>query len=166
MAAGAQGPPQQARAAFLAPKSAIAVSVPGLACSTSVGAGAFAAQAWSWGAENESTSSGGSGAGSGRASISALQVKKQFDACTPALFGAVVTGKHFPTLMLTQQNASGDTVATVALQDVLVTGWNVGSTTAQALATETVSFDARKVCITDVPSGSRFCYDLAAGTTF
>src|SRR5437868_6714146 len=81
------------------PKSSIAVAVQDLGC-TAAGANAFSITGWSFGATNSATIDAGGGAG--KASVSNLEIVRQFDACSPKLLGAVLNGKHFPTLVLTQ----------------------------------------------------------------
>ena len=79
------------------PQSAIAVNLNGLGCSTAAGTDAFSVLAWSWGASNPVDLSSGGGAGSGKVSVSDVSLTKPFDACSPALLGAVATGKHYPS---------------------------------------------------------------------
>src|SRR6185436_7856565 len=76
-----------------APISAILI---GLNCATTLGDDTFEARSWSWGATNSFSDVGGGG-GVGKASIAALSLTRVSDACSPALLGGVVTGKHFPT---------------------------------------------------------------------
>lgn len=140
-------------------QSAINVVIGGLNCSTTLGAGTFAARNWSWGAANSSTAIGG-GSGIGKTTVSALQVKKDFDACSPALFGAASTARHFATLNLTQQDANGNTVVTVRMTDVLVTSWTVGGEAHDASPDEVVQIAFRKVCLSGGGTGS-FCFDVA-----
>jgi len=147
-----------------ASQSFITVSVNGLSCASSAGAGAFDARSWSWGASNTASGSGGGGGGSSKAVVNALVVKKAFDACSPSLFGAVTTGRHFSTLTLTDRDDDGIIVATVTLGEVLVTSWNVGSTNHDDTPDEAVSFTFRKVCIA-AGGASQMCYDTATATT-
>jgi type VI secretion system secreted protein Hcp len=148
------------------PQSAIAVTVNGLNCSTSAGSDAFSVLSWSWGATNPADlSSGGGGAGSGKVNVSDVNLTKPFDACSPALLGAVATGKHYQTLTLTQSNSDG-TATTLALTDVIVSSWSASGSVGSEAATESASFAFAKVCLTDGASGSKFCYDLKANKTF
>ena len=146
-------------------KSAITVTLGSLSCSTSAGADAFDVQAWSWGASNPGDTSGGGGGGAGKANISDLNLTKSFDACSPALFGAVVTGKAFPTLTLTQSNNDG-TVTTVTLSDVRVSSWQASGSIGSDAAAESASFGFSKVCLVDGSSGGKFCFDLKANKVF
>ena len=146
------------------PQSAITLTLGALQCTTPVGADAFSVQSWSWGASNP-TVLGGGGGGAGKASVSDLNILKAFDACSPALFGGVVTGKAFPALTLTQSNGDG-TATTVTLTDVRVTAWQASGSSASAAASESVSFAFSKVCLADGASGGRFCFDVLANKTF
>lgn len=156
----AQGSVAKAGAA----KSAIALTLGNLSCSTAIGTDAFAVLSWSWGATNPVDLSGG-GAGSGKVNVSDLSVTKAFDACSPALLGAVATGKAFPTLTLSASNKDG-TTTTVTLSDVRVSSWQASGNSASEAAVESVGFAFSKVCLADGSSGARFCYDLKAAKTF
>jgi len=156
----AQGSPAKVKA-----KSAITATLGNLSCSTSAGTDTFDVQSWSWGASNPVDLIGGGGGGAGKVSVSDLSVMKGFDACSPALFGAVATGKAFPTLTLTQSNHDG-AATTVTLTDVRVSSWQAGGSLATESATESVSFTFSKVCLADGTSGAKFCYDIKAGKVF
>ena len=145
-------------------KSAITVSVGALGCSTPIGTDAFAVLSWSCGASNPVDLSGGGG-GAGKVSLSDLNVMKAFDACSPALFGAVATGKAFPNLTLTASNKDG-TTTTLTLSDVHVSSWQASGSAASDAAAESVSFTFSKICLADGGSGARFCYDAKSGKTF
>lgn len=144
------------------PASSIAVTAPGLGCSTATGADSFEARAWSWGAENPVVAVGG-GSGTGKAVISALGLTRLSDACSPLLLEFLVTGKHLPTLTLTQYDRGGALTTTVALSDVTITDWKVGGSSAAAEATEQVEVAFRRFQLTDVTSGNKFCWDAAQG---
>jgi len=146
-------------------KSALTVTVGGLNCATAAGPETFDVGAWSWGASNPVTIGSGGGSGAGKASVSSLNIMKAFDACSPTLFGAVVTGKAFPTLTLTQVGTDG-AATTVNLTEVFVESWQASGTSGSEAASESVSFAFAKVCLTDGASGSKFCYDLKANKTF
>ena len=145
-------------------KSGINATLTNLGCSTAAGTDSFEVLAWSWGASNPVDVSGGGG-GTGKVSVSDFNVQKGFDACSPALFGAVVTGKAFQTLTLTQSNSDG-TATTVTLSDVRVASWQASGSTASESASESVSFAFSKVCLADAASGGKFCYDLKLAKTF
>ena len=147
------------------PQSAISANMANLGCSTGAGTDAFGVLSWSWGASNPVDLGSGGGGGAGKVSVSDVNISKAFDACSPALFGAVAVGKHFPTLTLTQSNSDG-TVTTLALTDVIVSSWQASGSINSEAATESVSFAFAKVCLTDGGSGSKFCYDIKANKTF
>ena len=149
------------------PKASITVNLNGLSCQTTAGTNAFSVLAWSWGASNPVTiGTGGGGSGAGKASVSDLSVTKMFDQCSPALFGGVVTGKHFNTLTLTQDDSNGNVVLTVTLSDVLVSSWQMSGSVNEAFPTESVSFAFAKVCIAETGGGGKFCFDIAQNKTF
>ena len=134
-------------------------------CTTAAGTGSFTVLSYSWGASNPATIGGG-GTGSGKVSISSLNTMKPFDACSPVLFESVSKGTFFKQLTLTQRSPDGQAVSIVALENVVVESWQVSSSTSQAGATESVSFAAQKFCLTDVPSGNKFCYDVVIQKVF
>ena len=140
-------------------KSSISIVVPGLNCTTSAGPGTFAVLSYSWGASNPVVIGGPGGPGSGKVSISSFNVMKQSDSCSPLLFESVSKGAFYKLLTLTQRSPEGEAVTIVALENVMVESWQVSSSTGEASATESVSFAAQKFCLTDVPSGNKFCYD-------
>ena len=143
------------------PTAPITATLSGLGCATSIGGDSFEARSWSWGATNTATDFG-SGGGSGKASISALSLTRVSDACSPDLLGAVVTGKHYQTFTLSQFDKDGVLKATVLLTDVIVTSWQVGGTNTSAEAAEQVQISFRKLTFTDVASGNKFSWDVAA----
>ena len=137
----------------------------GLSCATSLGTDTFEARSWSWGATNTVSDLGGGG-GVGKVSISALSLTRVSDACSPALLGGVVTGKHFATFTLSQFDKDGVLQATVLLNDAILTSWQVGGTNASAEATEEVQISFRKLTFTDVASGNKFSWDVALNKAF
>ena len=150
-----------------APKTSAPISgiLIGLNCATPLGGGTFEARSWSWGATN-TFSDAGSGGGTGKASIDALSLTRVSDACSPALLGGVVTGKHFDTFTLSQFDKDGVLKATVVLDDPVLTSWQVGGTNASAEAVEELQISFRKLTFTDVASGNKFSWDVAANKTF
>jgi type VI secretion system secreted protein Hcp len=153
----AQGP---AKGAVV--KSPIAITLASLGCSTPVGTDAFEVLAWSLGASNPVDLTVGGGGAAGKVSVSELSITKAFDACSPALLGAVATGKAFTTLTLAASNKDG-TTTTVTLTNLRVSGWQVSGSAESAGASESASFTFSKFCVTDGSSGAKFCYDLATG---
>src|ERR1043165_9259540 len=85
-------------------RSAITMTVGNLGCTTSIGTDAFDVLSWSWGASNPVDIFGGGGGGTGKVSVSDLNINKAFDTCSPALCGAVATGKAFQNVTLTAFN--------------------------------------------------------------
>jgi type VI protein secretion system component Hcp len=154
----AQGPPAKGSV-----KSAMAVTLGNLGCSTTLGTDAFDVLAWSLGASNTVDLIGGGG-GAGKVNVQDLNVSKAFDACSPALLGAVTTGKAFPTLTLAATNKDG-TTTTVTLSDVRVTSWQAGGSSTTP-ASESASFAFSKFCVADGSSGAKFCYDLKLSKPF
>ena len=146
-------------------ESKLTAVVDGLNCSTPAGQGTFSVLSWSFGASNPVVIGGGGG-GAGKVSISDFNIQKLFDACSPALFGAVISGKHYKTLTFSQsQPKDGDTMVAV-LSDVIVTSYQIGGSENTEYPTESMSFAFSKVCITETSSGNKLCYDATKGTTF
>lgn len=145
-----------------APVTAILI---GLNCATSLGADSFEARSWSWGATNTFSDLGGGG-GTGKAVVAALSLSRLSDACSPDLLGGVITGKHFSTFTLSQFDKEGVLKATVVLTDAVLTSWQVGGTNTSAEASEEVQVSFRKLTFTDVASGNKFSWDLAANKSF
>lgn len=143
------------------PNTAINVVLNGLGCSTPGGTNAFAVSAFSFGATNTSTTIGGGG-GAGKATVGGLNVAKAFNECSPALFGAVVTGKHFPSLRLVHADANGNPVITIDLNDVLVSSYQISGNAGPDVPFESLTFTFEKICITDAASNTKLCYDVAA----
>lgn len=142
--------------------SAITVVVEDLGCSTSVGADSFEARSWSWGATLATASGGSGGSGAGKATVEGLMLSRTSDACSPALLGALMSGKHFRRLTLSQYDASSVLKATVTLEGVTFTNWHIGGTDASAEAAEQVEASFDKFTFIDVASGSKVCFDVAA----
>jgi len=143
------------------PNTTITVMLNGLGCSTAAGTNTFAANAFSFGATNTGTSAGGGG-GTGKAEVGRLNVNKAFNECSPALFGAVVTGKHFPSLRMVHADANGNPVITIDLDDVLVSSYQIAGTAGPDVPSEMLAFSFGKICITDAASNTKLCYDINA----
>lgn len=146
------------------PQSAINITVPGLGC-TAAGTNMFQAQAWSWGAAAPATT-GGTGGSVGKATISDLIIDKSLDGCSPSLFGALVTGKHFATLTLVQQDMDKNVLLTITLNEVLVTSWQISGSAQSEKPSEQLGFNFLKVCVEEPSTGSKLCYDQAKNATF
>lgn len=143
----------------------ITATLTGLGCATSIGDDSFEARSWSWGATNTATDVG-SGGGAGKAVIAALTLSRLSDACSPNLLSGVVTGKHFPTFTLSQFDKDGVLTATVVLTDAILTSWQVGGTNTSSEAAEEVHVSFKKLTFTDVASGNKFSWDVAASKSF
>ena len=161
----AQNPPAISKSKLIQPLTLITVSVNGLSCQTAAGSGTFSVLSWSWGASNSGSLNTGSGAGAGRANVQDLAVTKRFDECSPALFGAVVNGKIYNTVTLTQADTNGITTATVTMTNVLVSSWSVGGSVGDAQPSESVTFNFQKVCLLEVAGGGKVCWDAAQSRT-
>lgn len=142
------------------PASTITLQIPGLNCQTPAGTGIFKVEAWSWGASNSSSFIGGT-PGAGKPSIQDLSVTKAFDGCSPALLGLVTSGNVIKEVILTQTGADVTRTTTVQLEGVLVSSWSLSSSTSQSAPFESVSFNFRKVCVTDTATSASVCYDSA-----
>ena len=145
------------------PASAITVNVDNLNCTTALGVATFNAQTWSFGAAQTGGSTGGGCGGAGKATVSGLKVQKNFDQCSPALFGGVTTGKHFRTVTVVQQDDKGP-VMTVTLTDAIISSYNLTGSQTERNPMEEVSFSFAKLCINDSQSGTQTCFDFASQT--
>jgi len=143
----------------------IAVTVDGLTCTTSAGTGTFSALSWSFGA-TQTTSGTGSGAGAGKPSLSSLTITKRADACSPALFGALASGKAFKTVTVAQQNGNQESVFTVTLSEVLISSYQLAGDVTHDLPTEQISFTFAKIAFTDSQSGAKFAWDTTKNSSF
>ncbi|MFZ0298422.1 MAG: type VI secretion system tube protein Hcp [Candidatus Sulfotelmatobacter sp.] len=147
-------------------KVTITVTVDGLSCTTSAGSGAFSAQVWSFGGTQTSTGSGsGSGAGAGKASLSSLNITKNADACSPALFEALVTGKAFKSLTVVQ-SSNKEEVFTVTLSEVFISSYQLVGDLMHDLPTEQLSFTFAKIMFTDPQSGAKSSWNTTTNTSF
>jgi type VI secretion system secreted protein Hcp len=164
-AAAAQGPPGQEKKDGPG-HSSITIKVGGLTCTTAEGSGTFSATTYSFGAtQPTSVGSASGGAGTGKASILPLNVTKLFDECSPALFGGVVTGKHFATVDLTQDDGKGHMFLTIHLEEVLISSYQIGGSQSSDSPRESVQFDFQKICIAEPGNGSKLCYDRTSNTS-
>jgi len=166
----AQGNSENAKDAHIKPpaaKSSIVVNISSLGCQTTTGTNMFSVLSWAWGASNPTTiSSASGGAGAGKVNFSDLVVQKKFDPCSPTLFGTVSQGKHFNSLVLTQEDFSGEVVLTATLSEVFVSSWQVDGSVNEPAPTESVSFAFAKICIAEASSGAKFCWDVTQGKSF
>jgi type VI protein secretion system component Hcp len=163
-AAAAQGPPGLEKK-VPAVQSGITIKIAGLHCSTSEGSDTFSATSYSFGADNSASTSSGGGGGAGKATVLPLNAMKKFDECSPALFGGVVTGQHFQTVDLIQQDEKHQTILIINLSDALITSYRIGGSQASDAPVETLQIDFRKICISEPGGSNKLCFDRATNTT-
>jgi len=164
-AAAAQGPPGLEKKE--PPEhSSITVKVANLTCTTALGSATFGASAYSFGATQETSAPTGGGGGTGKSTVMPLNIAKAFDECSPVLFGAVVTGKHIATVELTQEDNKGHAILTVKLDDALISSYQIGGSQASDTPRESIQISFQKICISELPSGSKFCFDHGTNTAF
>jgi type VI protein secretion system component Hcp len=165
-AAAAEGPPGQEKKNPRA-ESRITIKVAGLECTTPHGSGTFTATSYSFGASQDTTSiGGGGGSGTGKAVVLPLNATKAFDECSPSLFGAVVTARHFATVDLVQQDEKGHAILTINLTDALIASYQISGNQSTDSPLESIQIDFLKICISDPSSGNKLCFDRSRNTTF
>ena len=141
-------------------QSTITVDVPDIGCSTPANPRGFSVQAWSFAATNPPAIPGGT-AGAGRVQVSAITVAKAFDECSAALFAAVTSGKHIPTLTLTQSDATGHIKEmTVKLTDVPVSNYQLGGGPTAAEPIESISFSFTQIVIVNNKNSTQAGWDI------
>jgi type VI secretion system secreted protein Hcp len=163
-AAAAQGPPGLEKKVPPV-NSSISIKIGGLKCTTALGSNTFSATSYSFGSENTSSTGTGGGGGAGKAVVLPLNATKNFDECSPALFGGVVTGDHFPTVDLVQQDDKGNAILTISLMDALISSYQIGGSQSSDSPKESLQIDFRRICISEPGSGSKLCYDRSTNTT-
>jgi type VI secretion system secreted protein Hcp len=144
--------------------SSITMVLIGLNCSTNLGGGTFVVNAYSFGANQTGGTTSGGGGGTGKAVVGDVNIVRGMDACSPVLFGAVVSGKHFTTGTLVQTDANGNTLLTMTLSDVLVSSYTISGSQQSANPGESVSISFNKICIEEASSGAKVCYDATKAT--
>ena len=163
-AAAAQGPPGLDKKGPPV-QSGITMKIAGLHCSTNEGSDTFSVTSYSFGADNSASTSSGGGGGAGKATVLPLNAMKKFDECSPALFGGVVTGQHFQTVDLIQQDEKHQTILIINLSDALITSYRIGGSQASDTPMETIQIDFRKICISEPSSSTKVCFDRGTNTT-
>ena len=143
--------------------SSITMILIGLNCATPLGGGTFLVSSYSFGASQVGDTSSGGGSGTGKTVITDLNIQRGMDACSPALFGSTVSGKHFTTATMVQTDPNGNTLLTVTLTDVLVSGYQISGNQQNPSPVEGLSFAYGKICIEEASSGAKVCYDAAQG---
>jgi type VI secretion system secreted protein Hcp len=163
-AAAAQGPPGLEKKGPPV-QSGITMKIAGLHCSTNEGSDTFSVTSYSFGAENSVSTGTGGGGGAGKATVLPLNAMKKFDECSPALFGGVVTGQHFQTVDLVQQDEKHQTILIINLTDALITSYSIGGSQASDAPVETIQIDFRKICISEPGGSNKLCFDRGTNTT-
>src|SRR5262249_30876975 len=141
----------------------ITINIADLGCTTSEGSGTFGATAFSFGASQATGLAAGGGGGEGKSTVTPLSASKLFDECSPALFGAVVTGKQFPSVDLTQEDGKGHTILTIHLEKALITSYQIGGSQVSDTPRESIQIDFQKICVSEPSSNSKLCYERGKG---
>ena len=108
------------------------MSIPGITGTGATGGpGDIAIQSWSFGTSRSATiSPDGRQFRPGHAKAGTIIITRKIDAASPSLYGAITTGKFFPTVTLyvtppaSAPGAFGGDSATIVFSDVVVTGEN------------------------------------------
>ena len=110
----------------------------------------------------------GGGAGTGKIVLSDLVIHKRVDASSPPLFLALVTGKHFPTAVITflQQNETGILAKffTITLTNVIVSKFETDATENQVL-TEILNLNYTRIRLKDEVTGQQACWDAPSNAS-
>ena len=139
-----------------------------LHCSTHAGSGAFNAISWSVGASMPAQSNGATGRepSASVAQLGSFNLVKAFDECSPALFGALVTGSILQTVTITDRGVDPvnggpqkSSPVTIQLQDVRVSQFMLSDGSSAAGPAESISLVYSKITITNLNNGSKFCWD-------
>lgn len=136
----------------------VVMTLDSISCQTAAGRNLFPVTAWSLGT---GTPSGSGGAGGSGPQLTNLMINKNFDDCSPDLFGNLLRGEHFDKAVLTQYAADQTPLVIVTLMHGFVAGYNLTGGGSNSTPTETVSFSYRQIDIKDAVTGSHFCWDLA-----
>jgi type VI secretion system secreted protein Hcp len=106
----------------------------------------------------------GGGGAAGKAVFSDMTIRKRIDTASPALFLAIVTGKHFPNAVLTFVQDSGGSLLAVfeiTLTDIVVSKIETDATEKNVLAgQEQIDLNFTKIQLKDELTGSQACFDL------
>ena len=107
---------------------------------------------WSWGATNSATTQIGGG-GAGKAKINDLTITKIMDSSSPQLLGALATGKHLKSVVLTVRNQGPRPVDyfTLTLNDVLVDAYSTGTSNQENRVTENFTFNFASFAFSFLP---------------
>jgi type VI protein secretion system component Hcp len=138
----------------------------GLQCSGSEGTGVFQALGWSWGVDSSASTTSGGTKGTANATLADLVVTKRFDECSPQLFQSALEGTLLPSLLLTQTDSNGIPSMTIQLQGILVTSIQLSGSESARLPAESITFNARRIAIKDVRSGTQASWDIEKNMKF
>ena len=141
--------------------SNIVVQTSAMNCTTTLGQGAFDALSWSFGATEVTDPSSGL---AGKAMVEALNVSKDWDECSPVLFGDTVAGTIFKSVTLTQSDKKGNVLLTVKLTNALLTSFQIGGARSDTRPVENLSFDFEKICIQETNGGAIACFNKGASS--
>jgi type VI secretion system secreted protein Hcp len=97
--------------------------------------------AWKFGGSQAGTSQVGTGSGSGKVQIQDLEFTKNVDRSSPVLLGALCTGSHFKTALLTVRKAGGKApleYLKITMTDLIVSRIDHGTEGSASQHTETV----------------------------
>src|SRR5262245_34307585 len=100
--------------------------------------------AWKFGGAQSGTTQTGGGGGSGKVAIRDREFVKDVDKSSPVLFGALCSGSHFTTALLTVRKAGGKApleYLKITMGDLVVTSIDHGGEGSQDRLTETVTLN-------------------------
>ncbi len=129
------------------PPPVITIKIQGLACNAGWGAlGVFAVGGFTFGASTQTSPAGvGTGMPLTKPGILPLSATKQWDECSSALFGAAVSGVHFPQVDLVQLDGMSRPVLSISLADVFIVLYQVGTSQASTPPQESIQLNFSKV---------------------
>jgi type VI secretion system secreted protein Hcp len=106
---------------------------------------------WSWGATQIFDRTGGGG-GAGKVELQDFHFSKKVDKSSPALFQACASGRHFPTAtFIARKSGKGQQeLMVVKFTDLLVSSYQTGGSSGDAMPTESISLNYASVEI-EVP---------------
>jgi type VI protein secretion system component Hcp len=93
-----------------------------------------------------------------------LSATKLFDECSPALFGAVVAGKRFASVDLTQNDGKGNAILRINLKNAAISSYQIGGSQSNDSPRESIQIDFQKICISEPSTSTSVCYDRGTNT--
>lgn len=105
------------------------------------GLGSFEVLAFSWGASNSGSLHVGGGGGAGKANFQDVSLTKYIDEHSPALVGAVATGRHFKGAAVVFVAKKGGPAVRLEMKEVLVTSVSLGGSAGESRLTENVTLN-------------------------